>query len=159
MTYTTACSNARSLIHCLSQGSNMHPHWHYIGFLTHWATMRTPCTQHKFYFFFFCFRPHPWHMEIYGLGIKYEPHLWPMPQLWQHQNLNPWCQARINPAMPQRQAGSLTHYTTVGTPRDVNNTYIIWLLRGLKFKEKCLVPDEASYRSSCCGYYYCEWQS
>ena len=39
------------------------------------------------FFFFFCFLgPHPWHMEVPGVGVKSgitgsEPHLQPTPQL------------------------------------------------------------------------------
>ena len=30
-------------------------------------------------------------MEVSGLGIKSELQLQPIPQLWQHWTLNPWC--------------------------------------------------------------------
>ena len=40
--YTTACGNAGSLTHWLRPGSNLHPHWHSAGFLTHRATKETP---------------------------------------------------------------------------------------------------------------------
>ena len=37
----------------------------------------------------FLFLLHPWHMEVLRPGIKSKPQLQPMPQLWQHQILNP----------------------------------------------------------------------
>ena len=44
------------------QGSNLHPHRHYVGFLTHWATMGTPDSV---FVVVVCFLGlHPWHMEI-----------------------------------------------------------------------------------------------
>ena len=42
VTYAIACSNARSLTTEWGQGSNLNPYGHYVGFLTHWATMGTP---------------------------------------------------------------------------------------------------------------------
>ena len=38
VTYNTACGNAGSL----TNGSNPHPHRHYVRFLTHWVTTGTP---------------------------------------------------------------------------------------------------------------------
>ena len=43
-TYTAAHSNGntRSLTHWARPGIILHPHRHYVVFLTHWSTMRTP---------------------------------------------------------------------------------------------------------------------
>lgn len=35
--------------------------------------------------FIFLFQLHPWPMEVSGQGIKFEPHLWLMPQVQQCQ--------------------------------------------------------------------------
>ena len=39
--HTAVCSKAGSLT--WGQGLNPHPHGHYVGFLTHWPSMRIPC--------------------------------------------------------------------------------------------------------------------
>ena len=52
------------------QGSNLHPHRHYVGFLTHWATMGTPDSVFVVVVRFLGL--HPWHMEIPRLGVESE---------------------------------------------------------------------------------------
>ena len=47
VTYATACRNTRSLTQKGGQGSNLQLHSHYVGFLTHWATMGTPIKSLK----------------------------------------------------------------------------------------------------------------
>ena len=54
-----------------------------------WDTVGTLNNPFFFFFFFFLFQPHPWHMEVPGPGTESEPHLPPIPQLWQCQILNP----------------------------------------------------------------------
>ena len=52
--------------------------------------------QNRFLFvcLFVCFWSQPWHMEVPRPGIKSEPQLQPMPQLWQRQILYPLHWAR-----------------------------------------------------------------
>ena len=61
-----------------------------------------------YYDSFFLLLLSPQHMETPGPKLQL--------QQWQLHILNPLCKARIQPAPPQRQAGSLTCYTTAGTP-------------------------------------------
>ena len=42
------------------------------------------CLFYLLYLFIFLFQPHPWHMEVLGLGIKSESPLQAALQLWQH---------------------------------------------------------------------------
>lgn len=52
--------------------------------------------QHCFLFFvFFLSWLHLWHMEIPRLGIESKLQLQPVPQLQQHQILNPLCLAGV----------------------------------------------------------------
>ena len=43
--YSVPPCNARSLTHEWGQGSSLHPHRHYVGFLTCWATTGIPLTD------------------------------------------------------------------------------------------------------------------
>ena len=64
---------------------------------------------------FFLFPPPQRHMEFPGSGIESDLH-------WSCGNTGPlthWARPGIKPASPERQAGSLTHCTTVGTSREV----------------------------------------
>ena len=60
------------------QGSNLHPHGHYVGFLTHWATMQTPLKVIFGKILKFVW-PHPRHVE--GFNPRHSCDV--TQQLWQ----------------------------------------------------------------------------
>ena len=72
-------------------------------------------TVNNFSYFFFLF-PCQWCVEVPGLGIRSEPLLWPIPQLWQYWIFNSWCGCGSNPHPYRDNAGSLTCCATVGIP-------------------------------------------
>ena len=75
--------------------------------------------------------PTPQHLQVPSAGIESEPHLRPTPHLWQCRILNPLHQARMEQAMPQRQARSLTHCPRVGTPPQVIFFFFFLVFLGL----------------------------
>ena len=88
------------------------------SFFPHWVVSRWEFSHTNIDFFFFFLWLHLWLMEVPGLGvemelqlrstqchhdIRSEPHLWPMPQLRQHQmrSLTHWVRSGMEPTSAQ----------------------------------------------------------
>ena len=80
-----------------------------------------------FYFIIYLFWLHPWHMEVPGPGIKFEPQLQPTSRLWQYQILNP-----LHWAMDWTHATATTWVTTESLiHRDRAGIPVSWFLNGI----------------------------
>ena len=66
----TVSGNTWSLNHWTRPGINLQPHWHYVKFLTHWATMETPYTINLIIVLSPILCLCPWHVKVWGQGSK-----------------------------------------------------------------------------------------
>ena len=55
--------------------------------------------MYKIYFIYILYL---WQMEVPEPGIEYKLQLWPTPQVWQYQTLNPLCWVAIEPVPQQK---------------------------------------------------------
>jgi len=73
-------------------------------------------TEPSYFSFCFCFFGCPATYGVFRPGIRSELQSGPKPQLWQHQILNPLCQARDRTSVPVLPRCHPSCCTTAGTP-------------------------------------------
>ena len=119
--------------------------WHYLNI-----------TFQVYILIFFFFFGHPMVYGVPGPGIRSEPQLWPKPQVWQCQILNPLCRARDRTCTPLFPRHLWSRCAMVGTPHflmwphrwefhDIRETVTCpwshWLIEAL---ELCSQPQASS---------------